>query len=77
VEVSSNRKYQKTVSDELSLDGMKEWIFVFGHSHVKLEVNDEDFTFESKGNLRLWYKDGELKQISSEEFKKLNRGRKW
>jgi len=77
VEVSSNRKYQKTVSDELSLDGMKEWIFVFGHSHVKLEVNDEDFTFESKGNLRLWYKDGELKQISSEEFKSLNKGRKW
>jgi hypothetical protein len=33
--------------------------------------------FKTKYNLRLLYKDAKLTKISLDEFKKLNRGKKW
>ena len=77
INVANNKKYQETFRGELSLKRDKEWLLLLGHSHVKFSVNGEIKTFSADGNLRLHYKDGEIKKITLKEFKKLNRGRKW
>jgi len=77
IDVATNKKYQKTFSDELDLDGDKEWLLIFGHGYVDVIANGEKVHFSDKNTLRLHYKDGMLEKISVEEFKRLNRGRKW
>ena len=77
INVVTNKKYQKTFSDELDLNASKEWLFIFGHGYVDIIVNGEKTHFSDKDSLRLHYKDGVLEKISRDEFKKLNRGRKW
>ena len=77
INVTTNKKRQKTFSNELDLNASKEWIFVFGHGHIDVMVNGIKRHFNNKNSLRLHYKDGVLEKISRDEFEKLNRGRKW
>jgi len=77
IDVVTNQKKQKTFTDELDLDGDKEWLLLFGHGYVDVIAGGEKQHFSEKNGLRLHYKDGMLEKISLEEFKRLNRGRKW
>jgi len=77
IDVKTNKKYQKTVRKELSLDPAKEWLLLFGHGNVTVAVDDKKYKFSKKNTLRLHYKDGKISKISQGEFKRLNRGRKW
>lgn len=77
IDVATNKKYQKTFADELDLDGDKEWLLIFGHGYVDVIAGGEKVHFSDKNTLRLHYKDGMLEKISLDEFKRLNRGRKW
>ncbi len=77
IEVKTNKKYSLVVKEFLNLDKNKEWLIVFGHSNVKIEADEKDYSFSTKGQLRILYKDGKVEKISLKEFKKLNRGRKW
>ena len=77
INVATNKKYQKTFSDELDLNASKEWIFISGHGYIDVIINGQKTHFSNKNSLRLHYKDGVLEKISTDEFRKLNRGRKW
>lgn len=77
IDVETNKKKQKTFVDEFDLDGNGEWLMIFGHGYVTVVVNGEEHKFSDKNTLRLHYKDAILEQITAEEFKRLNRGRKW
>lgn len=77
VDVATNKKYQRTFKDTLELDPKKEWILLFGHGYIDVDLNGETIKFSKKGTLRLWYKNGKLKEISEDEFKRLNKGRRW
>jgi len=77
INVATNKKRQKTFSNELDLNASKEWLFIFGHGYVDVMVNGKKIHFNDRHTLRLHYKDGVLDKISTDEFKKLNRGRKW
>ena len=77
INVATNKKRQKTFSNELDLNASKEWLFIFGHGYVDVIVNGKTIHFNDRHTLRLHYKDGVLDKISTDEFKKLNRGRKW
>jgi len=77
IDVKTNKKYQKTIRYYLHLDPKKEWILLFGHGYVTIEIDGVKHTFSQKDTLRLHYKDGEVEKISEREFKRLNRGRKW
>ncbi|WP_297432596.1 hypothetical protein [Sulfurimonas sp.] len=77
INVATNKKHQKTFSNELDLNASNEWLFIFGHGYIDVIVNGEKRHFSDKNTLRLHYKDGVLEKISTDEFKKLNRGRKW
>ena len=77
IDVATNKKYQKTFSDELDLDPTKEWLLFFGHGFIDLTIDGKTEKFNDRHTLRLLYKDGKITKISLEEFKKLNRGNKW
>jgi len=77
IDVQTNKKYQKTFSTELDLNPDKEWLLIFGHGYIDIMLNGEKIKFSSKNTLRLLYKDASLKKITAQEFKKINRGRKW
>jgi len=77
IDRSNYRKYQKTATKELVLDPTKEWLFIFGHSNVRVEIDGEIVKFKGKQNVRLYYKDSKLTKLTIAEFKKLNRGKKW
>ena len=77
IDVKTNKHYQKIFKDKYTMDITKEWIIVFGHGHLNMVLNGEIQKYAHKNNLRFHYKDGTLKKISFEEFKKLNNGKKW
>jgi len=77
IDVATNKKYQKTFSDELDLDPSKEWLLIFGHGYIDVIASGEKTHFSDKNTLRLHYDNGILEKITVDEFKKLNRGRKW
>jgi hypothetical protein len=77
IDVATNKKYQKTFEGEFDLDPTKEWLLLFGHGYVDIEINGIKEEFSKKSTLRLHYKDGKVEKISLDEFKRLNRGNKW
>lgn len=77
IDVASNKKYQKVFTDEIELDPKKEWLLLFGHGYIDMYVNSKIVKFNSRNKKRFLYEDGNITAISSQEFKTLNRGRKW
>lgn len=77
IDVKESKKYQKTIKTKYTLNRKKEWLLILGHSHIVINATGKKTTFRTNGNLYLHYKDGEVQRISQEQFKKLNKGRKW
>lgn len=77
VDISHNKKYQKIITEPLVLDAHTKWLLFLGHGNVNIEVNGIVNEYRSKKSMRFAYKEGKLKKVTTEEFKKLNRGRKW
>ncbi|MCK9454497.1 MAG: hypothetical protein WCY51_02775 [Sulfurimonas sp.] len=77
IDLSNHKKYQKIFSDELEFDTTKDWLLAFGHGHIDIDINGEIKSFQDPKNIRFSYIDSELKEISFEEFKSLNRGSGW
>lgn len=77
IDVQTNKKNQKTFQGEIQLDPEKKWLLILGHGYIKIFINGEEVTIESKNNIRYLYEDGSVKAISPSEFKRLNRGSKW
>jgi len=77
IDVASQKKSQKIISKPLEMDGTKEWLFLFGHGNVKVELGDELLSYKGKKSLRFHYKDGKITKLTLEEFKNLNNGSKW
>ncbi len=77
IELDTHKKHQTMVKEFLNIDAQKDWILVFGHGNIDIEVNGEVRKFKTSNNLRFLYKDGNLTKINLTEFKRLNEGRKW
>lgn len=77
IDLSNYKKSQKLFSSELELDANKEWLLYFGHRFFSIRTPDETKEYNSKNSIRFLYKNGTLKELSSEEFIALNKGQKW
>ena len=77
IELETHKKHQTTVKNDLSIDASKDWILVFGHGNIDIEVNGEMKKFKTANNLRFIYRDGNLTKINFTEFKRLNKGNIW
>jgi len=77
INIKTNQKYQKIFRKEFAVDVTEDWLLLFGSGTINLEVNGKNKTFSSHQNMRFKYIDGKFSKISVDEFKILNRGRKW
>ena len=77
IDIATNIRRQKIFRGNFNLDPTKDWLLLFGHGHITISTKDATVKFNLANNLRILYKDGNFKRISVEEFKKLNKGRKW
>lgn len=77
IEIKTNQRNQKSFEGEFDLDAKKDWLLLFGHGNIALEVDGVHQEFNSSQNIRFKYVDGKLSEISSEEFQQLNRDKKW
>ena len=79
IDVETNKKKHKTFRGEIDLDPNKKWLLLFGHGHnIDMFVNGELVKLRSRYyDIRFLYENSTVKMISLEEFKRLNRGRKW
>jgi preprotein translocase subunit SecG len=77
IDVATDKKYQKTFEGEFDLDPTKEWLLYFGHGYIDVITDGKKESFNSKNTLRLHYQEGNISEISINEFRKLNRGNTW
>ncbi|MEA2099189.1 MAG: hypothetical protein U9P72_03570 [Campylobacterota bacterium] len=77
IDIKTYKKHQTVFKKEFTFDTKKDWIIVFGHGYINLEIDGRIEKFSTKNNLRFLYKDGVLTKISLQEFKRLNRGKRW
>jgi hypothetical protein len=77
IDLKTLKRSQKMTSKSVEIDPSKGWLILFGHGYVTVRVGDETFDFSEPDKLRLVYEEGQLKQITTEEFKARNRGDNW
>ncbi len=77
IDLNTNKKYQKTFSDEFELDPNGHWIFALGHGSVNFEIGDKINKYNTHKNMRFEYKNGELKKLTYQDFLVLSKGVKW
>lgn len=77
IDLATGKREQKTFSDELLLDPAKEWLLFIGHGQMRVEINGVTTSFNNKNSMRFLYKNSELKEVDSKEFKNLNSGKAW
>ena len=77
IDLKSLKRSQKMTAQSVEIDPSVNWLIVFGHGYVKVQVGDETLDFSEPDKLRLLYEEGQLRQISTEEFKARNRGDNW
>jgi len=77
IELETYEKHQNTFQNEFDLDPSKDWLLAFGHGHIHIEINGVIKKYKIKKNVRFSYINGNLKEISLEEFKRLNKGNRW
>jgi len=77
IDIKTNKKYQTVFKNRFTFDTKKDWIIVFGHGHINLEIDGKIKSFNTKSNLRFLYKNNKLTKIDLKEFKRLNRGKTW
>ncbi len=77
IDIKTNQKYEKNLEKEMSLDVNKSWLLLFGHGNLSIEVDGKLEEFNSTQNIRFKYVDGKFSQINLEEFKELNKDKKW
>ncbi|MCX6075781.1 MAG: hypothetical protein NTW78_02720 [Campylobacterales bacterium] len=77
IDIKTNQKYEKNLEKEMNLDVNKNWLLLFGHGNLSIEVDGKLEEFNSSQNIRFKYVDGKFSQIDLEEFKQLNKDKKW
>lgn len=76
--LSTMRRAAKVTDKELDFDTSESsWILVTGHSSVNFMVDEETVSPPGKGKNYFLIKGGEVKNISQEEFQKLNKSTVW
>ncbi len=77
IDLETHKKQQKTFLDEFDLDADKDYILAFGHGYITFDINGEKREYKNYQDVRFSYINSELKEITLEEFKTLNKGDKW
>ncbi len=77
IDLKTHKKHQTVFKNSFKFDTKKDWIIVFGHGYLNIDVDGKIKKYNTKSNLRFSYKNGKFKKIDLKEFRALNRGKTW
>ncbi|SFV49920.1 membrane protein [hydrothermal vent metagenome] len=77
IDLKSGKKRQKIFTQPFELNASKNYLMFFGHGYIDILIDKEKKSFKDPKSIKFLYKDGELKKISNQEFRKYNRGKLW
>ncbi len=77
IDLDTHKKYQATVSDELSLDASKTWLLTFGHGYFSVNIDGKKEKYADKKTLRFIYKDANMTKIPYKKWQELEKGGEW
>lgn len=77
VDLASMQKGHKIFTGEFVLDGSKEYLLLCEHGYFSTEANGQKSSFSTKKIMRFAYQNGQLREITKDEFKELNGGHEW
>ena len=77
IDLESGKKKQTVTSKTLELNSSKEYLLTFGHGYISIKVDENTTQFKIPKSVKFIYKDGAIKMINSQEFKRYNKGRLW
>lgn len=77
MEMQSGIKTQKITKEPIIIDTTKNWLFMFGHGRLMIEGSDKNMTLEERSTVWLSYENGQLYQLTHDQFRSKNRGQNW
>ena len=77
IDLDTHKKYQATVTDELSLDASKTWLLTFGHGYFSVDIDGKKEKYTDKKTLRFIYKDANMTKIPYTKWQELEKGGEW
>jgi len=77
IDVATGEKNQKITSDPITIDAGKNLLIVLGHGRVEIASSAGNKVLKEKDTVYFAHENGELKQLSKEEFVQRNGGKNW
>lgn len=77
IDLTTHAKKQTTTSNPIELDPNKDWLLNLGHADIDIEIHGEIKKYNKSTNIRFLYKEQELKEVGTTEFRSLNKGSLW
>jgi hypothetical protein len=77
IDMSDFSKKQITIQHNFELDPSKNYLLVFGHGMMKIDLGMELKEYHEVGKKYFKFENGELTELTRKEFKTLNRGSTW
>ncbi|WP_345992648.1 hypothetical protein [Sulfurimonas sp. HSL-1716] len=77
IDMSDFKKKQIIIQNNLELDPSKNYLLVFGHGMLKIDLGIELKEYHDANKKYFKFEDGELTELTKKEFKKLNKGNTW
>lgn len=77
MDLQSGAKTQKITKDPIVIDTSKNWLFIFGHGRLLIENSDSNKTLEERNTVWFSYENGQLHQLTHDQFRAKNRGSNW
>lgn len=75
--MKNSKKESLVIDKQLNLDLTQEQIILTGHSNFSIQIGEKTMKFKDKSRIILHIKDGEIKEISENEFIRLNGNKSW
>ncbi len=77
IDLATDRKQQKIITEPLELNASKEYLLAFGHGYIDIDLNGKLREFKEPNKIKFLYRNGELRQIDNAKFKRYNKGKLW
>ncbi|MBR8465483.1 phosphatidylglycerophosphate synthase [Campylobacter sp. faydin G-140] len=77
INLENGQKISNDTTKEINIDLSKRQLVVCGNGFIELKIGDKISKFDPSKSARFLVENGEIKQISYDEFVALNKGKSW
>ena len=77
IDLKNHKKRQTVTKGSLELNASRDYLLTFGHGYIDIQVGNEIKSFKKAKSIKFVYENGELKEITNDEFRARNKGKLW